>query len=118
MRGPASVDGESGTDRRGRLVGGRERNPHTEGGGHCPARHLPGLLPAGPDGMTVTRDPSLVHANPDEPPIIASRLLPSDRLALEERASPDHEPSGIHFQPCLLAIEIMTGQEVTSLEEQ
>src|SRR5436190_2252780 len=84
MRGPADVDVEWGPDRRGRLVDGRERNPHTEGGGHCPARHLPGLLPAGPDGMTVARDPSLAagpspdvgkSSNPASPvyPVLVAR---------------------------------------------
>src|SRR5205809_1028284 len=118
MRGPADVDVEWGPDRRGRHVDGRECNPHTEGGGHCPARHLSGLLSAGPDGMTVARDPSLVHANPDEPPIVVSRPLLFERLAPEERASPFHEPSGIHFQRCLMAIEILTGQEVSFFEAQ
>src|SRR5436309_5348573 len=118
MRGPADVDVEWGPDRRGRLVDGREWNRHTEGGGHRPARHLPGLLPAGPDGMTVTRDPSLVHANPDEPPIVVSRPLPFERLAPEERAGPFHEPGGVHFQRCLMAIEILTGQEVSFFEAQ
>src|SRR5438034_9273941 len=118
MRGPADVDVEWGPDRRGRLVDGRECNPHTEGGGHRPARPLPGLLPAGPDGMTVTRDPSLVHANPDEPPIVVSRPLPFERLAPEERAGPFHEPGGVHFQRALMAIEILTGQEVSFFEAQ
>src|SRR5436309_12567678 len=118
MRGPADVDVEWGPDRRGRLVDGREWNRHTEGGGHRPARHLPGLLPAGPDGMTVTRDLSLVHANPDEPQLVVSRPLPFERLAPEERAGPFHEPGGVHFQRCLMAIEILTGQEVSFFEAQ
>src|SRR5436190_23636448 len=118
MRGPADVDVEWGPDRRGRLVDGRERDSDSEGGGHRPTRHLPGLLPAGPDGMTVTRDPSPVHANPDEPPIIVSRPRPLERLAPEERATPFDEPGGVHLERCLMAIEILTGQEVSFLEAQ
>src|SRR5204862_6976324 len=106
MRGPADVDVEWGPDRRGRLVDGRECNPHTAGGGHSPARHLPGLLPAGPDGMTVARDPSLVHANPDAPPIVVSPPLPFERLAPEERPSPFHEPTGIHCHRGLLTSDV------------
>src|SRR5256884_6549836 len=118
MRSPADVDIEWGPDRRGRFVDGRECDPDSKRGRHRPARHMSGLVAAEQDGMAVPRDPPIVHADPDDPPIIVPSPLPLERLASEERAIPFHEPGGIHFERRLVAIEILTGEEVSFLEAQ
>src|SRR5436853_2833807 len=118
MRSPADVDIEWGPDRRGRFVDGPECDPDSKRGRHRPASHMSGLVPAQQDRVAVPRDPPIVHTDPDEPPIIVPRPLPLERLASEERPIPFHEPGGIHFERRLMAIEILTGQEVSFLEAQ
>src|SRR5437773_7831930 len=70
MQGPSDVDIQRSPDGGGRLVHGSERDPHSKGGRHRTTRHRPDFRPPQEDAIPVSRDPSILHADADKPPIV------------------------------------------------
>src|SRR5439155_126241 len=70
MQGPSDVDIQRIPDGGGRLVHGSERDPHSKRRRHRTTRHLPDFRPPQEDAIPVSRDPSILHADADKPPIV------------------------------------------------
>lgn len=79
MRDASHVDLERGPRLRDRVINGRERDADFQGRRERAARDDADLAPAGQDRLSVTRDRLVVHANPDEMPVVAAFPLREER---------------------------------------
>src|SRR2546423_10519674 len=106
MQGPSDVDIQRSPNGGGRLVHGSERDPHSKGRRHRTARHLPDLRSPQKDAMPVSRDPSILHAHGDKPPIIVPQPLLLERVPSDEVVIPLYKPFAVHLERGLMPVEI------------
>src|SRR5438309_8699638 len=118
MQGPSDVDIQRSLDGGGRLVHGSERDPHSKGGRHRTTRHLPDVGSPQEDEMPVSRDPSILHAQADKPPIVVPRSLPFQLVPSDKVVIPLHEPSAVHLRRGLMPVEILAREQVSFFQPE
>src|SRR6266566_8223581 len=118
MQGPSDVDIQRDPDGGGRLVHGSERNPHSKRRRHRTSRHLPDLRSPQEDAMPVSRDPSILHADADKPPIVVPRPLPFERIPSDEVVIPLHKPFAVHLERGLMPVEILAREQVSFFQPE
>src|SRR5438132_7172638 len=118
MQGPSDVDIQRSPDCGGRLVHGSERDPHSKGGRNRTARHLSDFRSPQEDAMPVSRDPSILHADADKPPMIVPRPLPLERVPSDKVVIPLHEPFAVHLERGLMPVEILAREQVSFFQPE